>query len=59
LPPGEARIIRGQIGDLGPIRLRDVEQARQELANLARRLATEGRIALGPTERRLPLGAAA
>ncbi len=59
LPPGEAQIIRGQIGDPGPIRLRDVEQARQELADLARRLATEGRIALGSAERRLPLGAAA
>jgi flagellar motor switch protein FliG len=59
LPPGEARIVRGQLDHPGPIRLRDVEQARQELANLARRLVTEGRIALNPTERRLPLGTAA
>jgi flagellar motor switch protein FliG len=59
LPAGEARIVRQQLDHPGPIRLRDVEQARQELANLARRLATEGRIALGATERRLPLGTAA
>jgi flagellar motor switch protein FliG len=59
LPAGEARIVRQQLDHPGPIRLREVEQARQELANLARRLATEGRIALGTPERRVPLGTAA
>jgi flagellar motor switch protein FliG len=59
LPPGEARIIRGQLDNPGPIRLRDVEQARQELADLARRLATEGRLALNPMGRRIPVGTAA
>ncbi len=59
LPPGEARIVREQLDHPGPMRLRDVEQARQELADLARRLATEGRLSLSLMERRLPLGTAA
>jgi flagellar motor switch protein FliG len=59
MPPGEAQIIRRQLDHPGPMRLRDVEQARQELAELATRLAAEGRLSLIPMERRLPVGTAA
>ena len=59
LPSGEAQIIRRQLDNPGPIRLRDVEQARQELADVARRLVTEGRLSLDATGHQLPLGAAA
>lgn len=56
--PAEAEILRRRIEHPGPIRLRDVEQAREEVAALARRLAIEGRIDL-PGQRRQPLGSAA
>jgi flagellar motor switch protein FliG len=59
LPGGEAAIIRQRLDHPGPTRLRDVEQARQEIAALARRLATQGRITLPPMLRQLPVGTAA
>jgi flagellar motor switch protein FliG len=59
LPRGEAEIIRQRLDHPGPTRLSDVEQARQEIAVLAHRLATQGRIALPPVLRRLPAGTAA
>jgi len=52
LPEGEARAIRHRLDHFGPIRLSDVEEARAELAGLARRLAIEGRIEL-PGKRRM------
>ncbi len=45
-PPSEAKTIRRKIDHPGPIRLRDVERAQQRIAELARRLAIEGRIKL-------------
>jgi len=45
-PAGQADSIRNQLNHLGPIRLRDVEEARRRLAELAQRLAAEGRIDL-------------
>ena len=39
----EAEIIRHRLDHPGPTRLRDVEEARRQLAELARRLVTAGR----------------
>ena len=44
MAPGEALLLRRRINHPGPIRLRDVEQARQELAELAQQMAIDGRI---------------
>lgn len=52
LPRSEADSLRYRLNHPGPIRLRDVEQAREQIAALARRLAVEGRIR---TARREPL----
>lgn len=46
LPAAEADPIRNQLKHLGPIRLSDVEEARRRIADLAQRLAMEGRIDL-------------
>ncbi|NLX96053.1 MAG: hypothetical protein GXY83_07745 [Rhodopirellula sp.] len=46
LPQAEARNLRHRLLHLGPTRLSDVEQARVELVELARRLAAQGRIRL-------------
>ena len=45
----EAKTVRHKLDHPGPIRLSDVEGARQQIADLARRLARQGRIQL-PTE---------
>lgn len=45
-PETEARAVRYRLDHFGPIRLSDVEAARAELAELARRLAVQGRIDL-------------
>ena len=45
----EAKTVRHKLDHPGPIRLSDVEGARQQVADLARRLARQGRIQL-PTE---------
>ena len=45
-PAAEAGPIRNQLNHLGPIRLSDVEEARRRIAELAQRLAIEGRIDL-------------
>ena len=45
-PIGEAEIVRHKLDHPGPIRLSDVEEARRRIAELARRLAMEGRIEL-------------
>jgi flagellar motor switch protein FliG len=42
----QARQVRRELEHLGPMRLSDVEEARQRLAELARRLAMQGRIRL-------------
>ncbi len=42
----EAHTVRQKLDHPGPIRLRDVEGARQQIADLARRLARQGRIQL-------------
>jgi flagellar motor switch protein FliG len=46
VPEDEAREIRRELAHLGPTRLSDVEEARRRLAELARRLAIEGRVRL-------------
>ncbi len=46
LPQGEAQTVRHRLLHLGPTRLSDVEQARLELVELARRLAAQGRVRL-------------
>lgn len=46
LPQSEAKFIRHELDHLKPIRLSDVEEARRQIAQLARRLAIEGRITL-------------
>ena len=42
----EAKLIRHKLDHLGPTRLSDVEEARRQIAELARRLAVQGRIVL-------------
>jgi flagellar motor switch protein FliG len=49
LSPTEAASLRDQLNHPQPVRLRDVEQAREEVAQLARNLAVEGRIDLPET----------
>jgi flagellar motor switch protein FliG len=44
--PAEANLIRDRLLHLGPTRLSDVEEARRRVAELAQRLAMEGRIEL-------------
>jgi flagellar motor switch protein FliG len=51
LPLREARALRGQIEQLGPTRLRDIESAQLQLAALARQMAEDGQIQL-PGDRR-------
>ncbi len=46
LPPKEAATIRRQLDHPGAIRLSDMDDARQRIAQTARRLAVEGRIEL-------------
>ncbi len=46
LPPSEAAVLRNRLEHPGPLRLRDVEQARFALAAVASRLAHEGAIEL-------------
>jgi len=58
MPAGEAEVFRRKLEHPGPVRLRDGEAARQALADLARRLAGEGRIRL-PREMRSVMGVAA
>lgn len=54
LPAAEAQTVRHELNHPGPLRLSDVEGARQQIADLARRLAMEGRIRL-PHQRPLPV----
>ncbi len=54
LPTRKARLVRQALQNLGPTRLSDLEQAQQELANLAQRLESQGRLSL-PNGRRLSL----
>jgi flagellar motor switch protein FliG len=44
LPPGEAEALRRQLAAPGPIRLSDVEEARQQIADIAQELADAGRL---------------
>ncbi len=46
LAPSEAGAVRERLSRLGPIRLSDVEEARRRIAELAQRLAMQGRIEL-------------
>jgi flagellar motor switch protein FliG len=46
LPPSEAATVRHKLDHPGPIRLRDVEDARQQIADRARGLAMQGHIRL-------------
>lgn len=52
MPEPEARAIRYRLDHFGPIRLSDVEEARNELAKLAERLAMSGQVEL-PRKMRL------
>jgi flagellar motor switch protein FliG len=47
----EARLLRNRLQNLGPLRLDDIQQAQQRLAQLAARLADEGVIQLPGTRR--------
>jgi flagellar motor switch protein FliG len=58
MPSAEAQSVRHKLDHPGPVRLSDVEQARQELADLARRLVGEKRIRL-PRDVRYATGVAA
>jgi flagellar motor switch protein FliG len=49
LPAPEAQVVRHRLVHVGPTRLSDVEEARQQLVELARRLAIQGRIRLPST----------
>ena len=46
ISPWKARVLQSQLAELGPVRLRDVEEARKRLGELARRLAIAGKIRL-------------
>lgn len=50
LPAAQAADIRQRLASPGPIRLKDIDQAQRQLAELARRLARAGQITL-PTSR--------
>jgi len=52
LSTAEAEALSAQLENPGPIRLRDVEQARRELADVARQLILEGRLAPARPRRR-------
>jgi flagellar motor switch protein FliG len=51
MPQQEARGVRFRLDHFGPVRLSDVDEARRRLAELANRLALEGRIELPRTTR--------
>lgn len=55
LPREESAWLRLQLDQPGPIRLRDVEEARQRITQLAMKLRHEGRIGAGPVGPRLVL----
>jgi flagellar motor switch protein FliG len=44
IPESQARLVRGELEQLGPTRLSDVDEARLRLAELADRLVIQGRI---------------
>jgi len=46
LSESEARLVRQRLTHVGPTRLSDVDGARRQMAELARRLALQGRVAL-------------
>jgi flagellar motor switch protein FliG len=54
-PAQEAKAVRSKLDHPGPIRLSDIEGARQQIADLGRRLARQGRIQLPD---KIPLAAA-
>lgn len=58
LSTAEAEALSAQLDNPGPIRLRDVEQARRQVADVARQLVLEGRLP-APRPRRRVLSAAA
>lgn len=56
LPPAAARTLRRQLTTLGPTRLRDIELAQQQLAELASQMCREGLIHV-PSRRRFTMAA--
>ncbi|HTN74860.1 MAG TPA: FliG C-terminal domain-containing protein, partial [Pirellulaceae bacterium] len=46
LPPRDARALERRMEQLGPLRLRDIEQAQQQVARIAAQLAAKGEIRL-------------
>ncbi len=59
IPETDGRVLQDRLRNPGPIRLRDVEEARRRLAALAERLAQQGQIRLPPqrTKTEVPLAA--
>ena len=51
LPARDAQTLRRKMEKIGPIRLRDIENAQHELAVLASRLVHDGEIDLPPQRR--------
>jgi flagellar motor switch protein FliG len=51
LSPREATVLRQRLDHPGPLKLRDIERAQEELATIASRLAVEGAIRLPPAVR--------
>jgi flagellar motor switch protein FliG len=46
LPPRDARLLERKMEQLGPVKLRDIDLAQQQLARIAARLAERGEIRL-------------
>ncbi len=55
LPREHSRWLRRTLDEPGPVRLRDVEEARRRIAQLATELQREGRLEVGPAESRMAL----
>jgi hypothetical protein len=56
LPRGEAKALRKRIAQTGPLRLRDIQRAQEQLARIATRLAANGEIRM-PQMRRFAVAA--
>lgn len=50
LPERAARLLREELETMGPVRIRDVEEAQNKAIQLAKELAARGEMALGPED---------
>ena len=50
LPERAARLLREVLETMGPVRIRDVEEAQNKVIQLAKELAARGEMALGPED---------